>query len=334
MSFNPLMGLVTASLLPYLPESPTVVELGNQRFKVDNKQLQEIIRMVRHRNRCDLDRLNEFLMMSDEEKLPFVDSFYRTLGFKEYVAIDVNAKYGSIVMDLNLDLKEHYNYHETFDLVTNNGTGEHIFNQHMVFKNMHQLTKPGGLMVHVMPFVTCINHGFFNFHPILYVDLAAANNYRIIKLSLANRSGREVVVKTGNNGLARSQANSEHNRGSYRRQLKKRLEKIPVFGSLAINAVKKIRQRVRSLDLNPYPVTSLSLTEALESLNLYNGRRLWRALRQLMNYPDSVRSFGNVLVVSVLQKRDDGEFKVPVQGKYFRDIEEERDRQRYHLSNG
>jgi len=35
-----------------------------------------------------------------------------------------------------------------FQLVTNNGTGEHVFNQDAIYRNVHQLTVPGGLMLH------------------------------------------------------------------------------------------------------------------------------------------------------------------------------------------
>src|SRR5207248_7626298 len=115
-------------------------------------------------------------------------------GFSSYDAIDVNTTYGSIPMDLNRDLAEHYQFTQSYDLVTNIGTGEHIFDQRAVFRNVHQLTNVGGVMLHILPFVNWINHGFYNFHPILFVDLAAANDYEIVKLSVANRWGYEVAI--------------------------------------------------------------------------------------------------------------------------------------------
>ena len=41
----------------------------------------------------------------------------------------------------------------------------------------HTLCKVGGVMLHVLPFVNYLNHGFFSFNPILFHDLAAANSY-------------------------------------------------------------------------------------------------------------------------------------------------------------
>ena len=95
-------------------------------------------------------------------------------------------------MDLNRDLASHYGFSETFDLVTNNGTGEHVFNQSAVFSNAHALCKVGGAMLHVLPFVNYLNHGFFSYNPILFYDLAAANGYDVCRLSVASNRGVEV----------------------------------------------------------------------------------------------------------------------------------------------
>jgi hypothetical protein len=95
-------------------------------------------------------------------------------------------------MDLNRDIATHYGFTETFDLVTNNGTGEHVFNQGAVFGNAHALCRVGGLMLHVLPFVNYLNHGFFSFNPILFHDLAAVNRYDIVRLSIASNHGIEI----------------------------------------------------------------------------------------------------------------------------------------------
>ena len=80
-------------------------------------------------------------------------------------------------MDLNRNFSRDYNFDDQFDLVTNNGTGEHVFDQKIVFENMHNLTKVGGIMLNILPFSLSINHGFFNFQPVLFRDLAYANDY-------------------------------------------------------------------------------------------------------------------------------------------------------------
>ncbi len=73
------------------------------------------------------------------------------------------------------------------DLVTDNGTGEHLFNQAQVWANQHELTKAGGVMLKIMPFTPWFNHGFYNFNPIIYRDVAAANNYKWLFFWITDR---------------------------------------------------------------------------------------------------------------------------------------------------
>ena len=58
---------------------------------------------------------------------------------------------------------------------------------------MYELCEKNGLMMHIVPFIGYINHAFYNYPPLFFIDLASANNYDIIKLSLANRTGDEIV---------------------------------------------------------------------------------------------------------------------------------------------
>ena len=42
---------------------------------------------------------------------------------------------------------------------------------------IYNLTKKDGLMFHIIPFEGNINHGFFNYHPVFFYNLAMFNNY-------------------------------------------------------------------------------------------------------------------------------------------------------------
>jgi SAM-dependent methyltransferase len=117
-----------------------------------------------------------------------VREWYLSMGFSDYTAIDVNQDKDAVAMDLNLDLKHYYNYTEQFDLVTNNGTGEHVFNQLNVFKNAHDLCKPTGCMIHCLPCFRWLDHGFYNFNPNLFTALATANGYKLSHLWLAQNN--------------------------------------------------------------------------------------------------------------------------------------------------
>jgi len=86
----------------------------------------------------------------------------------------------SYFWDLNVQScpEEHKN---KYDLCTNHGTTEHLIGQATSFKLMHDLTKPGGALLNVLP---CIdyNHGFFCYNPVFFESLAKYNEYNIIGL--------------------------------------------------------------------------------------------------------------------------------------------------------
>lgn len=111
------------------------------------------------------------------------DRLYANLGMTRYSSIDASGALGALTYDLNQDLRRDYKFSKTFDLVTNLGTAEHCFNQYSVFKNLHDLCRHGGLMIHALTAQGNVNHGFYNYHPRFVADLAAANNYEIVRLA-------------------------------------------------------------------------------------------------------------------------------------------------------
>ena len=93
-----------------------------------------------------------------------------------YASIDPGTPGSQYRFDLNLPVS----IDQKFDLVLNIGTAEHIFNVYQFFKTAHELTAPGGLMMHSSPFTGWPDHGFFNFQPTFFFDLARANRYEIL----------------------------------------------------------------------------------------------------------------------------------------------------------
>ena len=129
----------------------------------------------------------------------------------DYKSIDINGAYESFQFDLNKNISKTYNFNQKYDLVINNGTGEHVFNQHALFLNFHNLTKNGGIMLNILPFIDWVNHGFYNFNPIFFADLAASNNYKIEKISLANRDGAELKLNTSDYSIMFEQIKPHRN---------------------------------------------------------------------------------------------------------------------------
>ena len=82
---------------------------------------------------------------------------------------------------------------QQFDLTMNIGTAEHIFNVQQFFKTAHERTKTGGLMMHSSPCTGWVDHGFFNFQPTFYFDLARANQYEVLSFVLGKLKPFEYV---------------------------------------------------------------------------------------------------------------------------------------------
>lgn len=149
--------------------NPSVCELGNQTLK--NKKARA--------------EIYKDLGIIPAENLTSTKDWYFSIGFKRYLAIDVNTERDAIAMDLNTDIGKQYNFYDQFDLVTDNGTGEHVFNQYTLFKNAHDLCKVGGYMIHVLPFYRWVDHGFYNYNPNLFPCLANQNEYNLTDLWIA-----------------------------------------------------------------------------------------------------------------------------------------------------
>jgi len=169
----------------YLPDRASVIEIGAQ--QVSNSVLRnsaEVERLGRLFGAKSLAPLPSPLATSigpdGHERLsphaPLARDLWIWLGCS-YAAIDIDGSLGAIPLDLNFAdvppslLGKHH-------LVTNFGTTEHVANQANAFKIVHDLTAPGGVMMHTLPAQGGFNHGLVNYNPKFFWALARANDYR------------------------------------------------------------------------------------------------------------------------------------------------------------
>lgn len=168
-----------------------VLELGEQNWHVLNLDYIRGMfawlfdRHVSTANRHTLDR--ELAQVLDERskdwEFALVKLFYRVvLDYEQYQAIDLHGTANAWRFNLNHPIA----IRDQYDLVTNLGTAEHVFNQQQFFKTMHDVTRPDGLMIHSFPNQGCYDHGFFNYHPTFVFDLCEANNYHLGALMYAD----------------------------------------------------------------------------------------------------------------------------------------------------
>jgi hypothetical protein len=99
----------------------------------------------------------------------------------------------TIRLDLNRDAvpatqRQHY------DLVLNFGRTAQVLNQLNAFQMIHDLTRVGGLMLHVLSFRGAYYPGFFNIQPEMLRALARSNGYEIAGWWLLSRSAPTTVL--------------------------------------------------------------------------------------------------------------------------------------------
>ena len=164
-----------------LPLGGDMLELGwsNWFSDVPNSELRAAVeQFARDDERDDLVEMLDQVIASNQPDAMFHIArvfWFALLQPTSITAIDLHAPEPALRLNLNgpVNLGRH------FDYVFNLGTAEHVFDVAQLFKTVHNHTKPGGYMIHAMPFTGWIDHGFYSFNPTFYWDVAAQNNYGV-----------------------------------------------------------------------------------------------------------------------------------------------------------
>lgn len=158
MGIQPAVAAYIAELTRTLPRGFAVCELGDQ------------------------------VMCGGPTKTALAKDWYQALGCGAYVSIDGNGK-ATRTEDLNLPISMGPNFH----LVTDFGTGEHIFDQAQVWRTLHGLTKRGGYIAFDRPSAGYGQHCFYVTNECLYQDIASANAYQVLRLEKAKTPRGELI---------------------------------------------------------------------------------------------------------------------------------------------
>lgn len=149
------------------------LDLGPQDIQATRTYISEIAR--RHLTPASADMALARIFDDDEVRSGAQTAFYSIFGCTSYASVDLLDERATYSCDLNAPLPPI----GTYDVVTNFGTVEHVFDIAQAFRSIHTLLKPGGIALHCMPAFAFIDHGFYNIHPALYVEFARANAYEI-----------------------------------------------------------------------------------------------------------------------------------------------------------
>jgi SAM-dependent methyltransferase len=168
----------------------SILDLGPQDMVSTVAVLGNFVASVERRAFSEAQVADEF-RLADASGLTATKRFYAALGMTEYSSVDLGDKRADYTCNLNEPMK----LGRQFDVITNFGTLEHIFNVANLLTSMHEHLRTGGLFLHVLPTRGDYNHGFYNIHSVWYRDLAAANDYEIVDLvCVPDFGGQHVVV--------------------------------------------------------------------------------------------------------------------------------------------
>jgi hypothetical protein len=177
---------------------------------IDLKLIFNIIDKLEKKNNisiCDLGNQQIRKSCYDFFKEKGIPRFKHTKQLFEYLkynhtSIDCNGDNNSISIDLSIDIKnQNCKLLDKFDLITNFGTSEHVGEfilnkdevdnpQYYCFKNIHDMLKNNGIVIHCIPLVNnWKGHGVYEYTHKFFNSLCSKNNYEIILKDIMNTHG-------------------------------------------------------------------------------------------------------------------------------------------------
>lgn len=124
---------------------------------------------------------DEDLANPDDE---YSERFFEKLGFSSVDSMDVSDfENASIIQDLGAKIPK--KLERRFDVVYDGGTCEHIFDLPTAYRNIHEMLKPGGVLIGHSPCNNWVNHSFYQINPeMVYGFWQKTLGYEVLHCSL------------------------------------------------------------------------------------------------------------------------------------------------------
>jgi|WetSurMetagenome_2_1015567.scaffolds.fasta_scaffold01106_7 hypothetical protein len=112
----------------------------------------------------------------------FADDFFRILGANDISSIDISGYEGAnILHDMNQPIPGYLT--NSFDVVYDGGSLEHVFNLPQGLKNCMEMVKVGGHLIIETIANNVMGHGFYQFSPeLFYRCLSPANGFQVERM--------------------------------------------------------------------------------------------------------------------------------------------------------
>jgi len=144
----------------------SVITLGRQNICFSARQLRSVFQ---HTNLLTSEQCKKIASST------FADSLFQELGFSVIHSMDYSDFEGAqLLHDLNKPIDDiHRN---SYDLVIDGGTLEHVFNFPEAVNTCMKLVKKDGHLIIVTPANNLLGHGFYQFSPELFYGIFSNQN--------------------------------------------------------------------------------------------------------------------------------------------------------------
>lgn len=114
----------------------------------------------------------------------YAEGFLALLGAKKVDSVDASSyEAATIIHDMNQPIPE--DFKDSYSVVIDSGSLEHIFNFPIAIKNCMEMVKPGGHFIGITPTNNFLGHGFYQFSPELFYRIFnAENGFKMKKMYL------------------------------------------------------------------------------------------------------------------------------------------------------
>lgn len=117
----------------------------------------------------------------------YADAFFHALGAEDFDILDISDyENANLLHDLNIPLpREHKN---SYSVVIDIGTIEHVFDAVQAVKNIRDLCKVGGHVIMMNPANSWLGHGFYQFSPeFFFRAFDYVNGFKVTKVFLIKK---------------------------------------------------------------------------------------------------------------------------------------------------
>ncbi len=158
----------------------SVFDMGAQDLLLDLEEFKGLLALAGINN-YDVSEFS--ILAKSPSKRMGTEAFYKLLGFKKYLCCDLyehvrtGMRWNAIQHDLNYPITDN-SLLGKYDLVTDYGNNEHVFNLTEAYRSLHNLCKVNGIIIIQQQVYG--GNGYYNFTPYYFEDMAAANEYQVI----------------------------------------------------------------------------------------------------------------------------------------------------------